>query len=200
MHLILRLLSYEQVIDHVLPSFTIYSDETDHLRLKFLKTLPEVIESIWESDFDTSIDHIALHILPVLENVLKSSTDPLQSLCLSTIQKWFETIGQVEAGSVLNNMLGSLCANISKQENVWAALKLLDSFGPLYLNEQYSDEFCEDYLKFIKWEDDIIVKRHMIDALTALASSVSSKVFYTDIYPILIKIEDHKIKVGKHLC
>ena len=118
MHLILRLLSYDQITDHVLPSFTIFSDETDRLRFKFLKTIPDVIEGICGLDFDTSIDYIALHILPVLENILKSSTEPLSSLCLDTIKQWFETIGQVEATLALNNMLGSLWASI-ESVNLW---------------------------------------------------------------------------------
>ena len=86
---------------------------------------------------------------------------------------------------------------ISKQENIWAALKLLDSFGAQFMTQQYSDEFWEDYLKFIKWEDDVIVKKCMVDALVALAHTVSSKVFYTDIYQVLVQTQDQKIKVGK---
>lgn len=78
MHLILRLLIPQEIIDHVLPSFTIFVEEKDALKLKFLDILPMITDYLISEDYEAAIDQIILNVFPTLESMLKKSTEEIQ--------------------------------------------------------------------------------------------------------------------------
>lgn len=113
MHLILRLLTYQDVIDYVLPSFSIYVDEKDELKFKFLHKCFLVVEYICIHDFESAIDHIVIHVFPHLESILcKVTSEDLQETCLNTLAAIFEKIEKRDAAPPLNNMIASLVSDL----------------------------------------------------------------------------------------
>lgn len=71
MHLILIILEQNEIIEHVLPSFSIFTDEVDHLKLKFLNKITDVVDTILTQDFKVGVDNIVINVFPVLETMLK---------------------------------------------------------------------------------------------------------------------------------
>ena len=85
MHLILRILKPEDIIEYVVPSFSIFVDEKDELKFKFLHQCLLVIEKICTNDFETAVDQIVINVLPHLESILRNTKDDLQETCMNTL-------------------------------------------------------------------------------------------------------------------
>mmetsp|Transcript_17072 Transcript_17072/g.15026 ORF Transcript_17072/g.15026 Transcript_17072/m.15026 type:complete len:241 (+) Transcript_17072:264-986(+) len=86
MHLILLIIPFKDIIDSVLPSFSIFVEETEVLKLKFLQKLPFILENLIQKDFETAIDQIVLNIFPTLENILKKSSEDIQGHTTAVIK------------------------------------------------------------------------------------------------------------------
>jgi len=107
MHIILRLLKPNDIIEHIVPSFNIFIDETNDLRAKFLKTLPSIVKKMLECDFDAGVDQIILNVFPALESMMKKTKDEVLDLCIETLKDICFQIGKKEAASSFNNLLMS---------------------------------------------------------------------------------------------
>ena len=141
MHLILLILKQEDIINYVVPSFSIFVDEKEELKFKFLHKCLLVIDKICKIDFETAVDHIVINVLPHLESILRNTKDELQETCINTLSLIFEKLGKSEASSPFNNMITSLVTDL-KTENweIWV-LKLLTKFSYKYMEKSNVDEF-----------------------------------------------------------
>jgi hypothetical protein len=94
MHLILRLLTVQEVFDHVVPSFSIFVDESEELKVKFLGVLKQVIQHILKAEFDNAVDQILIHVFPNLESMIKKTIGDIQDICIDTLEDICKQIGK----------------------------------------------------------------------------------------------------------
>ena len=188
MHLILRILKPQDIIEFIIPSFIVFIEEKDDLKLKFLEKCMLPLEQLFLNDFETAVDQVVINVLPQLENILRVSNDEIQDVWIDTILYIVERMKFKEAITPLNNMITSLMVDIKNENWEVSILKLIAKLADKFMDISHIDEFVESSLSSFTSSDNITARASLPNAIVSLCKNVSSPLFHRIVYPIYIQL------------
>jgi hypothetical protein len=78
---ILKILTFDETVEYILPCLQIYSGEQDYLKLKFFQNLDKLFKKMFKADIfvprDEIIDIITINVFPLASRMLMLSEEPV---------------------------------------------------------------------------------------------------------------------------